>query len=289
MWTVTTLYAGLTVGAIYTLIAVCYNVVYVASGTFNFAQAQFAVVGMFVAYEMSALEVPVVVVLLVTAVLGAVIGVVEELVAIRPIARRGVHGELVTTLGFSVVMGGVLLLIWGPDPQRVPPLVSDRVLTVLGGRWAVDDIVLLAAGLGLAVGLHVWSRRTKAGLASLATAEDRDAATLRGLNVSRIRILSFAAAGALSGMAGVLIVHKTFAAATIGIIITLKAFLALSLGGVGSYVGTIAGGLAVGLVEAFSAQYVGGEYSTIILLVLLLALLLLRPAGLFGGLRERVV
>jgi len=287
---ITTLWAGLASGAVYVLVALGFNVVFVASGTFNFAQPQYLILGTFLGYLIAGvLGYPVPLAMLAGGLAGFVIGLLEERIAVRPISGSGVHGELVTTVGWSVIMEGVILLVWGVEARKVPALVPDISIDLAGGRISATEALLVAVAVVLPLALHGWSRWTLHGLANLATAEDRNAAMLRGINVPRLALFSFAGAGALMGALGPIVGPKTFAIASLGGVIILKGFVALSIGGFGSYPGALIGGLAVGIVEALAARYLGSSYGALSVFVLLLAVLMARPQGLFGERRERVV
>ena len=144
-------------------------------------------------------------------------------------------------------------------------------------------MVLIAA-------LLIWySRRSLTGLALLAMAEDREAAVLRGINVKLLAIGAFVASGVLAGLTGPLVGPKTFAVSTLAAALALKGFVALAIGGFGSLPGAMLGGFVVGLVESLSGRWLGSAYPTIMVFAVLVLILMLRPTGLFGRVRERMV
>jgi branched-chain amino acid transport system permease protein len=285
---VTLIFGGLALGAVYALVAIGYNIVFISSKTFNFAQAQLIMVGSFVAYSgLVTWDLPVPVVALMAIAAVFTVAAVEERVAIRPL--KDPHAVLVTTLGASVLLNGAAQLIWGGQPRSVPFFVSDDVLTVLGGRVYPVEIALVLVTVALVVALHWFSRRYVTGLALLAMSEDREAAMLRGVNVRRLSFYAFAGAGALAGLLGMFVGPKTYAVATLGTSLALKGFVVLAIGGFGSIPGTLVGGLIVGLVEAIATRYLGSEYAVISVFVVLITILLARPAGLFVRTQERAV
>jgi branched-chain amino acid transport system permease protein len=285
-----TVWSGLSLGAIYVIVAVGFNVVFVASGSFNFAQPQYLMLGTFIAYWVATtLGLDPLVAVVVGAVVGATVGVLEERVAVRPIAGTSVHGELVTTVGWSVMMQGAVLLIWGSQPLPVQGVVPDDVVELLGGRVSITELVLIALAIVLAVGFHVWSRTTLNGIASLASAEDPQAAVLRGVNIKRLSTVAFAVAGALLASLGPFVGPKTYALFSIGSIVVLKSFFAMAIGGFGSNIGAMVGGFGLGLTEAFTNRYLGSEYVNPVLFVLLMVLLFVWPHGIFGQRVGRVV
>lgn len=285
-----TVWSGLSLGAIYVIVAVGFNLVFVASGTFNFAQPQYLMLGTFLAFWVTSSQgwSPLAAVFI-GALVGGAIGVLEERIAVRPLAGSSVHGELVTTVGWSVVMQGVVLVLWDSQPHPVDGLVPDKVVSVLGGRVSITELVLIGLAVGLAVGIHVWSRTTIIGLASLSSAEDPQAAVLRGVNTRLMSTAAFGIAGALMASLGPVVGPKTYALYTIGSIVVLKSFFAMAIGGFGSNVGAMIGGFGVGLTEAFTNRYLGTEYVNPLLFVLLMTMLLLWPQGIFGQRSGRVV
>jgi branched-chain amino acid transport system permease protein len=285
---VTLIWGGLSLGAVYALVAVGYNIVFTASGTFNFAHAQLLMLGTFVAYwGLAVLKWPAVPVFLLAGLVVAVLAIAEERFAIRTV--RGTEAQLVTTVGVATLLNGGTQLIWGSQPLTVPFLDSNHVLTVFGGRVLPVELVLIGVAVLLTLGLVYYSRHSMIGLATLAMAEDREAAMLRGVNVRMLALGAFGLSGLLAGAVGPIVGPKTFAVATLGSALALKGFVALALGGFGSLPGGLIGGLAIGLIEQLSARYLGSTYVNIVIFGVLLLILLCRPAGLFGRSRERTV
>ncbi|WP_027943767.1 branched-chain amino acid ABC transporter permease [Amycolatopsis taiwanensis] len=284
----TLIWSGLALGAVYALVAVGYNIVFISSRTFNFAHAQLMMVGTFVAYTgLVTLHLPVIVVALLAAVTVLVLAGLEERFAVRPAASH--ETQLVTTLGAATLLNGAAQLIWGGQPLTVPFFGSNDVTTLLGGRVYPVEIVLIVLAVVLVVVLAQLSRRTLLGLALLGMSEDREAAMLRGINVKRLVLGAFALSGALAGVLGLFVGPKTYAVATLGSALALKGFVALAIGGFGSLAGALLGGLSVGVIESATARYLGSEFSNLMVFAVLLIILLARPAGLFGRVRERAV
>lgn len=284
----TLIWGGLALGAIYALVAIGYNIVFIASKTFNFAQAQLMMVGAFVAYSsLVTWELPWGVAILLAAIVVAVVAAIEERIAIRPV--KDVHNVLVTTLGASIFLDGAAQLIWGSQPLTVPFFGGNDAVTLLGGRTYPVEIALILIVILLVALLVLISRRSMIGLVLLGMSEDREAAQLRGVNVRAMAFSAFVAAGALAGMLGLFVGSKTFAVSTLGAALALKGFVVLAIGGFGSIPGTLVGGLLVGLSEAYASRYLGGEYANLAVFTILIAVLLVRPAGLFVRSKERVV
>lgn len=288
----TVIWAGLAVGAVYALVAVAYNLVLTTSGVFNFAQPQFIMLGTFLAYEgLVAHDVPVVVVLAGALVLGGVLGFVEERLAIRPLPDAGGgHGALVTTVGASVVMLGAALVIWGTNARNVPPVLLDEgALTLLGGQVEKTDLLIIALAVVSAAVLHVAHRRSRFGLASRAAITDAAAARLRGIDAGRVQTLGFVLAGMFAMAVGVIVASKVTANVTLGNNLVILGFVAVAVGGFGSYAGALLGGMVTGLAEQLSLRYVGSEAPLLILFVLLLTVLMIKPTGLLGDREVRLL
>ncbi|GAA0402879.1 branched-chain amino acid ABC transporter permease [Acrocarpospora corrugata] len=287
----TTVWAGLATGAIYSLVAIGYNVVLLASGTFNFAHAQLLMIGTFLAYTGAVtLGLPVVpAVLLAAAGVGA-LALLEERTAIRPLlGRSDAHGALITTVGAATILDGLAAALWGRQPLTVPSGLPDRPLELLGGTVRPVDLVLIGLTLLVGVGLHLWSRHSLIGLASLASAEDRDAASARGINVRLLGVGAFVLAGLIAGAFGLLVGARTYAVFNLGHALALFGFVAIAIGGAGSQLGGLIGGFATGLIYAFAARYVGEAYPQLVVFAVFLLILFLRPRGLFGTALERRV
>lgn len=287
----TTVWAGLATGAIYALVAIGYNVVLLASGTFNFAHAQLLMVGTFLAYAGAVtFGLPVVLTVLLAAAGVGVVAALEERIAIRPLlGRSDAHGALITTVGAATILDGLAAAIWGRQPLTVPSGLPDRPLSLLGGTVRPVDLALIGLTLLLGLGLHLWSRHTLTGLASLASAEDREAASARGVNTRLLGVGAFVLAGAIAGAFGLLVGARTYAVFDLGHALALFGFVAIAIGGSGSQLGGLIGGFATGLIYAFVARYIGAAYPQLVVFAVFLLILFLRPRGLFGAPVERRV
>lgn len=282
------IWSGLSVGAIYALTALAYTIVFVPSGTFNFAQAFFVMMGAFLAYTtLVSWHLPWIVAVLVCGAVAGAAGYVEEWTALRPIRGKGTHAELVTTVGFGFLLTGISQLVWGTSPLEVPFIGSNTPFSLLGGQVRPDDVALISTAVAVAVGLWFFSRRSLTGLASLAAAQDREAAALKGVNVNRLSGWAVVLACCLSGMVGPLIAPETYAVTSLATSLVIVAFVAVVLGGFGSFIGAAAGGFLMGLIEALGGRYLNVNYGNILVLAVLVAVLLLRPNGIFGATTTR--
>lgn len=284
----TIIWSGLALGAVYALVAIGYNIVFLSQKTFNFAQAALMMVGAFIAYiGISVWGLPWWLVGIAAGIIVGTIAALEERIAIRPV--RDPHNLLVTTLGASIVIEGIAQVIWGGEPRPVPFFAGDDVLTVLGGRVYPVELSLIVVAVLLVVVLTQYLKRSITGIALLGMSENTEAAQLRGVNVRRFALIAFIFTGLLAGVLGVFVGPKTYAVATLGASLAIKGFVVLAIGGFGSLWGTIAGGIIVGLAEALAGRYIGADYANLTVFLILIVILMAKPTGLFTRRVERAV
>jgi branched-chain amino acid transport system permease protein len=287
-----TIWTGLVLGSIYALVATGFTIAMVPTGVFNFAQGAIVVSGTFVTYQLLVVSgVPTGWTVLLTALAGAAVGLLCDVLAVRPLrwARGSVDNAIVTTVGASTALIGLIGAKWGYLPLQVPFHGPTGYVHFLGTVSSPLQIFIVLAAVLSALGFAALFRYTRRGQACLAVAEDRDPAMLRGVNVSRLSLIAFTAAGAFGGLVGFLIGPITYADATLGATIALDGFVAVALGGEGSFVGGLLGGVVVGVVSTFATTYLGANYGDLAVLALLLGTLALRPRGLGGAASARSV
>jgi branched-chain amino acid transport system permease protein len=279
----TVVWSGLGIGAVYALVALMFNIVLAGSNVFNFAQPQFIMVGAFLGYVgLGEHDLPLVLVLIGAAAIGALIGILEERIAIAPLRERDGNQALVTTVGWAVTLQGLALVIWGSNPRSVPFPLESKTLNLFGGRVGALDLLLIGLAIVVGVALHVTNRRTSWGLANRAATADPEATAIRGVNVNGLRIGSFALAGALACAIGTIIGAKLTANTALGNQLVILGFTALAVGGFGVYLGALAGGLLLGVIQQAASFYLGSKYELLILFGVLIIVLLVRPTGIFG-------
>jgi len=287
------LVSGVTMGSIYAMVAVSFNVAYRPTNVFNMAQGELVMLGAMFAWGLMTVKgVPWIVGTVLVMALVAAIGLFEERVAVATLIRRPSHhhGWIISTLAFSIILINVGDHVWGTDPQVVPPIPGASMDTVQWGAltFSTQQLgVLLIAALSIAVVEWVY-RHTLPGKAVLAVAEDRDAARLHGISPSRLTMTSFALAAAYAALTGVVSAPLVFASTSIGLALLVKGFMALAIGGVGSNWGALAAGILLGCVESISSVSLTPGWRQVLLLAVVLGLLLVKPFGLFGraGVRE---
>lgn len=276
--------AGFAMGAVYALVALGYTLIWNAVGVVNFAQGDLVMLGAFVAVGTLAnlMHLPLALNLLGTLAVMALFGVAMANFVYRPVRNRPQLAAIVATLGLSMLLQNVVVLIWGPQPLSFDGPLGTRTVTVLGARIYAQYILILGALLLLMAVQEGMFRFTSIGRAMRATAQDAEAARLMGIRTNRVVAIIFAYAAMLAGLAGWLLAPLFYVSADMGGKVSLDAFAACILGGFGSIPGALIGGLLLGLIESLGAFYVSSEYIDVIAFGILFAMLVVRPEGIFG-------
>lgn len=287
------LISGVTAGCLYSLVGVSFNILYRPTKVFNFAQGDLVMLGaMLSALLLQRAAVPWYVALPLAMGAVAVAAVLVERVAVSPILKRSATGTgwIITTLAVSMIIANIVGKIWGADPIVVPPPapLSNDLLGIAGVSISSYQIALMVLSLLLVAGIERLYR-TLWGKAALAVAEDRDAALLRGIDPVAISRWSFAFGGAFAALTGYLAAPIMSASTSLGVLLLLKGFAAAAIGGLGSNRGALIAGSLIGVAEAMSSYFLSPGYSNTVILVLVLAILLARPGGLFSSLEARTV
>jgi branched-chain amino acid transport system permease protein len=291
------LVSGLTQGSIYALIALGFVTIYNVTGIINFSQGEFAVIGAFLtltfAQRTALLHGQVEVALgwplplaVAAGTLGTVlIGVLLYRAGIQPSRNASPLSQIVVTIGASIALRGLLLLGWGTDPYRLPPFSAGKPFQVLGAVVTRQSVWVVALTLVLVVGLYLFFQYTLTGRALRASATNPRAARLMGINTGRMGLLAFALSAALCALAGIVITPVTFMAYDRGLMLALKGFVAMILGGLTSPFGAVLGALALGVIEALAAGLVSSGYRDAFAFAVLFAVLLVRLGGVVRGRR----
>jgi branched-chain amino acid transport system permease protein len=279
---------GLATGAVFASAALAFNVMYSTSKVLSVTTGHIVMLGgVFGAYVITGLGMPWYAGLLASLLVGGLFGWITDVVAIRRVlARSDEHLWLLSTLALATMVQQAVGLWWGTEPRPFPRLLSQDF-----GAGIADQKFWLPVALAvvMAIGLEWFYGRTMFGKLFVAMSEDAFAARARGVSTDRIRVVSYVLAGALGGLAGFAAGQLTFAYFALGLTLTLNGFIALAVGGLGSNLGALIGGFSLGLLNAFAAYYVGGEYQQTIAVGLLMLVLLIRPEGLLGSRNVRPV
>ena len=282
---------GIGLGAVYSLVAMSFNIVHNSSGILNFAQGNMLVLGGLFAFFLLPQEPTVarwLLLLPAAALLYAAVLALQGYVTLLPL-RSSVeqHSWLITTLAVSVIIGAVILIAQGPHALSVKsPFANFRLL---GTRTPTAYALAALLAFGWYAALRWFHARTITGLAMSALAQDLEAARAVGLRVRRLQLYAFAISGAIVGSAGFVAAPVMSISADSGIIYVVNGFIAAVIGGLGSNAGALIGGPLVGVAGMYAAFQYGGQFQNAVSLALLIAVLMLRPEGLFGRARARRV
>ena len=278
-----TVVSGALTGTLYAMIGVGLTVVFGVMRIINLAHGEMVMLGMFGAYWGQTLwRLDPFVSLLLWAPLMFVAGMGVYRYLLRPIVPGGELNTLLYTAGLSLLLANVALLLWSGDYRTITLSYGADPIRPLGIAVAVPLLVAFVLALALTGGLWALLMRTDLGRAIRATSQDASAAVLMGVDVERVAVHTFGLGTALAAAAGVLLAPSLYLYPTVGELLVVKCFVVVVLGGLGSVPGAIAGGVLLGVVESLGAVYVSSTYKDGIGFVLLLAVLLYRPAGLFG-------
>lgn len=284
----TLIVSGLAAGALYAATALAYNVMYSTSKVLSVTTGHLAMLGgVFGAFFISGMGLHPLLGLAGAVAAGALFGLLTDVIAIRRVVSRSdEHLWLLSTLALATIVQQGVGLWWGTEPQPFPRLLPQDFSAGLADQKYWLPIVTTAA---LALALELFYRRTLYGKLFVAMSEDTFAARARGIETDRIRSLSYVIAGVIGGVSGFAAGQLTFAFFALGLTLTLNGFIALAVGGLGSNLGALVGGAALGLLNAFSSNLIGGEYQNTVSVGLLMLILLLKPEGLFGARNVRPV
>ncbi len=295
---------GLSLGAIYALIALGYTMVYGIIELINFAHGDIYTLGTFFSLAIlgalgisgevhgAALLGVVLLTIASSMLLCGIVGVLIERLAYRPLRNAPRLAPLITAIGMSFILENVMQLWRGPSPVPFPQLIANPVVTLGGVAIGAKQGAVIALAIVMMVALQLFIGRTKLGRAMRATAQDREAAQLMGINVDATIAATFLIGSALAGAAG--FASGVYYGTTWffnGFQAGLKAFTAAVLGGIGNIAGAMIGGFTIGLIEAIATQYVpaGAQWSNVVVFSVLVLVLIFRPAGILGeSLPEKV-
>ncbi len=312
---------GVSLGAIYSLIALGYTMVYGVLKLINFAHGDVYMVGAFMGYylanglgargaqaigastegfiargllgtgTMEPSLITALVIMLLAMVICAGLGVIIERFAYRPVRKYSRLTALITAIGVSLLLENGGQVVFGADPKFFPELFRKRNIDLFGGASInTADIIVLLIAIALMIGLQFVVFRTKTGRAMRAVSFNLQSAKLMGINTDRIIMFTFALGSALAAAAGVLVaIRIPRIDPLMGILVGLKAFVAAVLGGIGNIPGAVLGGLLIGITETMVAGYLSSTYKDAVAFAILILILLFRPSGLLGSVAQEKV
>jgi len=276
--------SGIAVGMIYAVIAFGFQLTFATSGTLNFGQGEALMLGALVGLTcVSTLGMNYWLMIPVVCVFGMIQGGVVELIGVRPAIKiKSEFGWIMSTIALGIIFKNVAENIWGRDALPFPSPLSEEPINFLGANILPMEILVVVGALVIMLLVEFFNRKTIYGKAVVATANDRDAAGLMGINTSMVITFSYALSSLTAAFAGVLVAPLTLTGATMGSALGLKAFAVAIIGGLSSGLGIIVGGLILGIVETATGFYISTGYKDVPGLILLLLVLAYKPSGLFG-------
>ena len=267
----------------YGLLALGFYITYSVSSTVNFAQGSSMMLGAVFAYTLAVtFGWPMIPAAALALALCALYGIVVELVAVRPFARRGSNAWLMATVALGILADNTVLFTFGKEPRGFVMPWANASVPIGGLHVSMLQILIPVAGLGLAAALHLFSTRTRWGKALLAVVQNQDAARLMGINVPAAIAGAYAASTLFAGAAGILIAPLFNVHSDMGTLFGLKAFAVAILGGITSAWGVMLAGLIFGVTESMITALLGSGYTQILSFTLVIVALALMPNGLFG-------
>jgi branched-chain amino acid transport system permease protein len=275
-------FSGLTVGAIYALVALGFTLIYNASDVLNFAQGEFVMLGGMVTVFATAAGVPLPIAALLAVTVAVAVGLTLYYLAIAPARGASAVSLIIITIGASILMRGIASIVFDKNFHSLKPFAGDKPLIVGGAALLPQSIIVLLGAGAIVLVLWLFITRTLTGKAILATAANRLAARLVGINTGAVVALSFAVSAAIGAIGGVLATPITLTSYDAGTLLALKGIAAAMLGGMGNPLGAVVGGLSVGLLEAFGAGYISSSYKDAIGFLVILLVLFVMPQGLLG-------
>jgi len=275
------LFSGCAVGMIYAVIAFGYQLTFATSGTLNFGQGEALAIGALVGLTLSSYlgywaMIPIVL------AFGACYGLFVERVGVRPAMKLKSEGWIMSTIAIGIILKNEAENLWGREDMRFPSPVSEQAFQIAGARVMPMEILVVLGALAMMLGIEFFNRKSIYGKAVVATAVDREAAGLMGVNTGKVISFSYALSCATAAFAGVLIAPLTLVGAGMGASLGLKALAVAIIGGLTSGLGAIVGGLILGLSETATGFFFSTGYKDVPGLLLLLLVLSVKPDGLLG-------
>ncbi len=277
------LLSGFSTGAIYALIGIGFSIIYNSTGIINFAQGEFVMLGgMLTLFLIEAFSMPLWAAIPLAIMLATVAGILFERVAIRPLRNATPISMVIITIGGSILIRGLAMLIWDKDTHAIPSFSGDEPI-MLGGATILPQHLWIIGITIVLISLNKWFfNHTISGKAMRACSYNPRAAGLVGIDVRKMVLFSFMISSAMGSLAGIIVAPLTMTSYDVGIMLGLKGFCAAIIGGMSSGIPTVIGGLILGILESLGAGLISSGYKDAIAFIILLLILFIRPQGLFG-------
>lgn len=276
-------FASITNGSVYVLVAIGINVIYNATEVVNFAHGPFVMLGAMIAASLVASKgIPLPFAFVISVAIVAAAGALLEFFGIRSMKKPSVANFVIMTLGAGIIIEGVAMVLWGKEAFSLPSFFGEEPVKIMGAALHPQAIWILTVAISIIIILTAYYKFTISGKAMLACSINRDMARLLGIKASQISTLSFVIGGAIGATAGILIAPITLTAYYQGLWWILKGFTASIMGGLGNIIGAIIGGFLLGFLESFSSGYISSGSKDIVVFIILILVLYLRPKGILG-------
>lgn len=277
------IYSGIALGMIYAVIAFGYQLTFATSGTLNFGQGESLMLGALVGLTLVGLGMNYWLMIPIVCLFGLAQGAFVETIGVRPAIRiKSEFGWIMSTIALGIIFKNVAENVWGRDDLRFPSPLPESPIQVFGANVLPMELLVIGGALLMMFAVELFNRKSIFGKAVVATSNDRDAAALMGINTRMVITFSYALSSLTAAFAGVLVAPLTLTGATMGAVLGLKAFAVAIIGGLSSGMGIVVGGMILGIAETTTGFYLSTGYKDVPGLVLLLIVLALKPAGLFG-------
>ena len=277
---------GISLGSVYSIIALGYTMVYGIAKMLNFAHGDVIMVGGFVIFTvMSSAGLSPIIAVLLSIIFCTILGITIERVAYKPLRKASSLAVLITAIGVSYLLQNVALLIFGADTKSFTSVITVPALKLAGGELTIsgETLVTIPLCIIIMVLLMIFVKKSKTGRSMLAVSEDKDAAVLMGVNVNKTIAITFAIGSALAAVASVLLFSAyPSLTSTSGAMPGIKAFVAAVFGGIGSIPGAMLGGILLGVIEILSRAYISSQLADAIVFMILILVLMVKPTGILG-------
>jgi branched-chain amino acid transport system permease protein len=277
------LIGGLAIGSVYGLVALGFVLIFKSTDVFNFAQGDLLMVGGYLLFTMLAtLHLPMIPAILAVLAAGAVLGVLLQAVVFRSMIGRPLLTVVMVTIALSLVIRSVMQIVYGPQERTLPTTIPNNSFAFLGVRVSTLDLIVMGITAACVLAFALFFRRSKLGLQMRATAESVEASVLSGIDANRVFMVAFGIGTATAALGGVLMGNLQVVSPQLSAL-GLLAFPAAVIGGLTSIPGAVVGGLVIGVAQQLATGYISGQAANVVVYGLLMAVLLLRPYGIFGS------
>lgn len=275
--------SGLTSGALYALVALGFTLVFNASRALNFSQGEFVMLGgMTTAVLLQAAQLPLGIAMLLAVAVVLCVSLLLQFLFAHTLQSSGVLQVIILTVAFGIMLRGLALVLWGTQTHSIPPFSGGDPIRIGGASILPQAVWVIGVTAVMLAALAWFFRSSRIGRGFVAASLDPVTAQLMGIDVRRVLLLAFALSGLLGAVGGIVTAPITYTYYDVGEMVGLKAIIAAIIGGMGSPLGAVLGGFAIGLAEAMTAGYISSAYKDAVPFVMIVLLFMVKPNGLFG-------